>query len=435
MNILQITPGSGDSFYCENCMRDEDLVRAVRAAGHDALMVPLYLPPLGRRPDSAGVAPIFYGGINVYLQQKLRLFRRTPRWVDRLFDATGLLTLAGRLAGFTRAEELGETTISMLRGEDGRQKKELDRLVAWLVENHKPDVVVLSNVLLVGLARRVREALGCAVVCLLQDEDEFLDDLPEAQRRRAWEIIAARAGGVDRFIAVSEYYKGVMAERLGVAADRIDVVTVGVNPDDYAVADTPPDAPTIGFLSRTCRPKGLDLLVEALAKLKADERLRSCRLRVAGGSTGADGDYLRRVRRRAARLGVDADVEFLANVDRGPRREFLRSLTVLSVPARRGEASGRYVLDALAAGVPVVEPSVGALPELLEATGGGLLCEPDDATSLAEKLSEILLDPVRARQLGDAGRRKVLERFTVERMASGFLRSCAAAAKREPDHG
>ena len=434
MKIIQITPGSGGGFYCENCMRDEAAARALRAAGHDALMVPLYLPPTGMVPGERNVAPIFYGGINVYLQQKLRVFRRTPRWLDRIFDATGLLKLAGRFVGMTSPDVLGETTVSMLRGENGRQKKELDRLVAWLTENHRPDVVVISNVLLVGLARRIRRALGAPVVCLLQDEDEFLDVLPEPWRGQAWQIIAERAADVDRFIAVSEYFRGAMRGRLGEAGARIDVVHVGIVPQDYSPVDGPPKVPIVGFLSRACRAKGLDILVEALGKVRSDARLKSVRLRVAGGSAPEDSAYLRTVRRRMDKLGMAGDVEFMADLDAASRREFLRSLSVLSVPARRGEAAGTYVLEALATGIPVVVPDSGVFPELLAATGGGLLCKPEDPSSLAAHLSDLLLDPDRITTLGREGREKVVTHFSVhgmvEKMAK-IYQEVANAARSE----
>jgi len=317
MKIIQITPGSGGGFYCENCMRDEAAARALRAAGHDALMVPLYLP-------------------------------------------------------------------------------------------------------LVGLARRIRRALAAPVVCLLQDEDEFLDVLPEPWRGQAWRIIAERAADVDRFIAVSEYFRGAMRDRLGEAGARIDVMHVGIVPQDYSPADGPPKAPVVGFLSRACRAKGLDILVEALDKVRSDARLKSVRLRVAGGSAAEDSAYLRTVRRRLDKLGLAEDVEFLANLDAGPRHEFLRSLSVLSVPARRGEASGMYVLEALATGVPVVVPDSGVFPELLAATGGGVLCKPEDPSSLAAHLSDLLLDPQRLATLGREGREKVVTEFSVQRMVENM---------------
>ncbi len=219
MRIVQICPGSGDNFYCENCLRDAALVKAVRKLGHDVLMVPLYLPLQADKVEQVSNAPIFFGGVNVYLQQKLSLFRKTPRWIDRWFDSRGLLEWAGRKAGMTNARDLGETTISMLQGEDGRQVKELDRFVDWLVtEQQKPDVVCLSNVLLVGLARRIKERLGVPVVCLLQDEDGFLDGLSSPYAEQAWAVVHERVRDIDAFLAVSKYYGDTMADRLKVDA-------------------------------------------------------------------------------------------------------------------------------------------------------------------------------------------------------------------------
>ncbi len=420
MRIVQLTPGSGDTFYCENCLRDRAIVRALRRRGHDALMVPLYLPPNGAGAGEEGLSPIFYGGINVYLQQKWPLFRRTPRWIDRLFDLRPLLRLAGRLAGMTSPDDLAATTLSMLRGEDGRQRKELRRLTDWLRAHGRPDVVVLSNVLLVGLARAIRAELHCPVVCLLQDEDEFLDGLPETPRRSAWSLLADRAADVDRFVAVSEYFRTAMASHLRIDPGRIDVVHVGV--DVEAEGDRPaPPVPTIGYLSRTCPPKGLDVLVEAAGRLRGEAGLGALRLRIAGGSTGADAAYLRGVRARIDALGLADRVEFVGHVDAPAAREFLRGLSVLAVPVRRGEASGRYVLEAWAQGVPVVQPASGVFPELLAGAEGGLLHRPEDPADLAEKLRTVLRNPAAASALGAAGRRLVAQRYTVEHMAEKLL--------------
>ena len=220
MRIVQITPNSGDSFYCENCLRDLALVMAMRNLGHDVLMIPLYLPLPTDITVSDGTSPIFYGGINVYLQQKSVLFRRTPRWLDSLFDSATLLRWVGRKAGMTSARDLGQTTISMLRGEKGRQIKELERLVEWLdTQDNKPDVICLSNILLTGLARCIKQRLGVPVVCLLQDEDGFLDGLPSPYSEQAWQILTERASDVNAFIAVSKYYADVMQQRLELHPD------------------------------------------------------------------------------------------------------------------------------------------------------------------------------------------------------------------------
>jgi len=423
MKIVQITPSSGESFYCENCLRDLALVRGILALGHSIIMVPLYLPlPVYEDWPAAG-APIFFGGINVYLQEKVGLFRKTPRWVDRVFDCPRLLRWAGRKAGMVSAGELGRTTISMLQGEQGRQRKELDRLVEWLgQEENRPDVVCLSNVLLLGLAKRIKEELGAAIVCLLQDEYGFIEALPRPYSQRAWEILGERSSQVDTFIAVSRFYGELMREKLGVDAERIQVVYVGVAVEEYALDRARPTRPTIGYLARVCPEKGLDVLVDAFSILKEREGLRDARLRITGGYNAADRKFVRRVWRKLACRGLVGDVEYVGQFDSKARMDFFRGISVLSVPEREPAAYGLYVLEALAAGVPVVQPRIGVFPELLEMVGGGVLFEPGDAGALARALEGILLDGEYGEQLGRQGRRGVLEKFDIRQTARAMVR-------------
>ena len=428
MRIAFLMPGAGGTFYCENCIRDVALVRALHQLGHEPITVPMYLPLQLDEPVPVEPAPVFFGGINVYLQQKLALFRRTPRWLDRLFDAPRLLRWAARKAGMTNPRDLAETTLSMLRGEEGRQVKELERLAAWLAEEVRPDLVCLSNALLLGVARRVKETVGTPVVCSLQDEDIFLDGLPEPYRQEAWATVGERARDADLFVAVSHYFAATMRERLGLAAERLRVVHNGISPEGYAPAPSPPEPPVVGFLERACPEKGLDILVEAFLSLR--ERFPGLRLRVAGGMSAGDRAFVRALRRRVDRRGASGAVEFLPNLEREARQEFLRSLSVLSVPARHPEAFGMYVLEALASGVPVVLPSRGAFPELVETTGGGVLYEPNEPPALADALSGLLGDPGRARELGRRGRQAVLESFTIERTARKALEAYQAALGR-----
>ena len=380
MKIVQISPGSGDNFYCENCLRDAALVKAIRQQGHDVMMVPLYLPLQADKTEQVSNAPIFFGGVNVYLQQKLGVFRKTPRWIDKVFDSRRLLEWAGRKAGMTSVRDLGETTISMLEGEHGRQVKELDRLVDWLLETeHDAEVVILSNILLGGLAGRIKDRLGVPVVCLLQDEDGFLDGLGSPYAEQAWEIVRRRAQEVDGFIAVSTYFARTMQERLDVPDSRMHVVHMGIDFDTYTPAAEAPAVPTIGFLSRMCPERGLETLVDAFLRLKKREGLEDAKLRISGGRSVADEPFLTRLRGKLSGAGVLEDVDFLDAFDRDAKHDFLRSLSVLAVPEPGPVAYGLYVLEALAMSVPVVEPAVGCFPETLEMTGGGVLYEPNTA--------------------------------------------------------
>ena len=368
-------------------------------------------------PVSRGESPLFFGGINVYLQQKSAFFRRTPQWFDKLLDSPALLRQAGRRAGMTNPRELGEMTLSMIKGELGHQAKELDKLVAWLIEQ-KPDVVCLSNSLLIGVARRVREELRVPIVCSLQGEDAFLDSLPEPYRERCWQLVRERAADVDRFVAPSRYYNALMQERLRLAPEKIVVIYNGIDLDGFAPATTPPEFPTVGFLARMCPDKGLDTLVEAFIKLAP--RVPHARLKIGGTQTDADRAFVNDLTDKLGQAGIANAVKFLPNLSHAEKQQFLRGLTVLSVPTRSGEAFGLFVIESLASGVPVAQPSSGAFPELIELTGGGVLYAQGDAGSLADALEKLLLDPARAAEAGRCGREIVNARFTSDAMARNF---------------
>ena len=416
MRLIHLTAGTG-SFFCGTCLRDHALVKALRRLGHDALIVPLYLPLVLDDSGTHGESPLFFGGINVYLQQKSAFFRHTPQWLDKLLDSPALLRQASRKAGMTDPRELGEMTLSMIEGEHGHQAKELDKLVAWLVEQ-KPDVICLSNSLLIGVTRRVREQLRVPIICSLQGEDAFLDSLPERYRERCWKLVQERATDVNRFVAPSRYYNALMQERLRVAPERIVVIHNGIDLDGFAPAAAPPEFPTVGFLARMCRDKGLDMLVEAFIKLAP--RVPDARLKIGGTQTEADRAFVNDLTDRLGQAGIANAVKFLPNLSHAEKQQFLRGLTVLSVPTRQGEAFGLFVLESLASGVPVAQPNNGAFPELIELTGGGVLCAQGDAGSLADALEKLLLDPARAAELGRCGREIVSARFTSDAMARSF---------------
>jgi glycosyltransferase involved in cell wall biosynthesis len=423
MRIIQIIPSAGDGFYCENCLRDIALVKAMRKLGHDVLTVPLYLPLPVNESITMGEAPIFFGGINVYLQQKSAFFRKTPRWFDRLLDSPKLLRWVGRRAGMTSSNDLGRTTISMLRGEKGRQIKELDRLLGWLCNReNKLDVVCLSNILLIGLAGPIKQRLGVPVVCLLQDEDGFLDGLPSPYSEQAWQILAERADDVDAFIAVSHYYADVMRQRLKLFSERIFVAYIGVSLERYELRPNELAIPTIGYLSQMCPEKGLDTLVDAFIHLKKKDKLKNIRLRITGGRMANDEKFINRIRKQLNFCKLIGDVEFLTDFDHDSKIAFLQNLSVLSVPEKKPVAYGLYMLEALAAGVPVVQPASGAFPELLEMTGGGVLYEPNNTAALASAIEPLLLKPNYARKLGKQGRDAVFKKLNIEQTAQELVR-------------
>src|SRR5271155_3892417 len=222
LRIVQITPGAGKMF-CGACLRDNALVTALRKLGHAATMTPLYLPlTLDEEDESAGV-PIFFSGINVYLEQQSAFFRHVPEWLHHALASPTLLNWASGAAAKTRPSDLGRMTISMLRGEEGNQARELEELLDWL-RAEKPDVVSLSNALLVGMARRIKAELRVPGLCSLQGEDWFLDALPPADRELAWHTAAERARDVDIFISPSRYFADLMRTRLKLAPEKVRVL-------------------------------------------------------------------------------------------------------------------------------------------------------------------------------------------------------------------
>jgi glycosyltransferase involved in cell wall biosynthesis len=364
---------------------------------------------------------VFFGAINVYLQEKLSLFRKTPRWLDRVLDSRALLNWAAKKAGSTQATGLEEMTLSMLRGEDGRQAKELDRLVEWLRKEGRPDVVHLASALLLGLARRIKTELDVPVFCTLQDEDTWIDAMREAYVTKAWDVLRERGKDVACFVAVSRYYAERMAQQLDVPRERMRVVHVGVDPDTYEESAMSFDPPVLGYLSKMTPSLGLGVAIDAFMELKADPAFANLRFRAMGGVVGDDMEYVTGLKRALEERGWADDAEFVEDMDQQSRLDFLKSLTVLSVPVPRGEAFGLYIIEANACGVPVVQPQAGGFPELIEQTGGGLVYTPNDASALAAKLKALLSNPDRARGLGRAGRRAVREYFNVDRKAQEMV--------------
>ncbi len=417
MKIAYITAGAAGMF-CGSCLHDNTLVSALIAQGHDALLIPTYTP-LRTDEENVSTARVFFGGINVFLQQKVPLFRKTPWFVDQLLDAPSLLRWAGRFAVKTQAQDLGALTVSMLQGELGHQRKENDKLVHWLATEVKPEIVNLTNVLLSGLARPLTERLGVPVVATLQGDDLFLEALPEKYRTEALLLIRQHCQGIAGFIATSRYYSDFMAEYLGIAQERIGVVYPGLNLKGHGGSVPPRDRATftVGYLARICREKGLHVLVDAYRQFRHMAGAPPSQLRVCGWLGHNQRPYFDDVRGRVRHWGLDQEFEYVEAPDLPAKVRFLQSLDVLSVPTTYREPKGLYVLEALANGVPVVQPRHGAFPELLESTGGGLLVTPQDPQDLARALRRLSHDPDYRQTLGQKGKAAVQQRFTADRMA------------------
>jgi glycosyltransferase involved in cell wall biosynthesis len=420
VKILFVTAGAA-GMYCGSCLRDNALAAELKARGHDVLLVPLYTPTLTDEPN-VSEPRVFFGGINVYLQQHAGFFRRAPRAVDRLLDAPWLITAASSRSISTNPRSLGELTISMLKGEDGFQRKEFEKLIEWLLTEPPPDVVQLPNALLAGLAGPLRRELKRPVHCTLQGEDLFLDGLHKAHREIAMSLIREHAQHVDRFTAVSEYYARFMAAYLGIPPDKIDVVPLGINLHGFEKRQPSSERPfTIGYLARVAPEKGLFALCEAYVRFRRMAGVERARLHVAGYLAPDQKNYLKSAERTLANAGLGGEFHYAGALDREQKIQFLRKLDVFSVPTIYVEPKGLFLLEAMACGVPVVQPRHGAFPEMLTKTRGGLLVDADDPQSLADGLYRLWKEPALHAQLGENGYEGVRRHYSVAQSADRML--------------
>lgn len=430
MKLLFLTPGTG-SYYCGVCMRDNALAKQLCADGHDAVLLPLYLPLTLEEAPASPDAPVFFGGLNVYLQQHFSWFRKAPLWLDRWLNHRALLKWLGRFAGMTHGSDTAALTLSMLKGEEGAQNREIDKLIDWILKSERPDAIWLSTGLLVGVARRIRRETGVPVFCSLQGEDSFLDGLPEPWKTDSWSEMGRRLEELDAVVAPSRFFAEVMERRLGMKAGNIEVVPNGMALQGYGPGATLPSPPVVGYLARFIRGKGLGLVVDAFLELHRRGAVPEARLHCAGTMIPEDQPFLEEQKARLRDAGISHLADFSPNISRDEKVRFLQSLSLLSVPAIYGEAFGLYLIEAMACGVPVVQPRVAAFPEIIESSGGGVLVEPGSAAAMAEAWEGLLLDNARRQALGETGRLAVYRNHSMARMAERFLEISVRRERKE----
>jgi glycosyltransferase involved in cell wall biosynthesis len=317
----------------------------------------------------------------------------------------------------------------MLRGESGYQLKDIRKLTAFLRTAEPPDISTLPNSLLLGLARPIRQALGRPVACTLQGEELFLDQLLEPYRSQALELIRVKVEDVDGFVAVSEFCADYWQAKLGIPDRKLHVVPLGIDPDGYGPPARVPGAPfQVGFFARVAPEKGLHLLAESYVRLRRESDFANSALEVAGYLAPEHRGYLRGVERLMKKAGLSNEFHYRGELDRAGKTGFLRALNVLSVPSTYDEPKGIFLLDAMASGVPVVQPRRGAFPEIVERTGGGVLVDPDDAARLADGIYGLWKNPELAAELGRRGAEGVRRYFSAAHMAARALEAFQAIA-------
>ena len=426
MRVAIITAG-GAGMYCGSCLHDNGWARGLIARGVDASLIPTYTPI---RVDGENVSTdrVFLGGINVYLEVRARWWRHAPGFLKRIVDKPWFIRAATRLSISNDASVLGDLTLAMLAGPSGPLRPAYSQLATFIANDIRPDVVILSNALLAGCLPQLREVFQGSVHCVLQGDDVFLDALTDTYRERAIARVSELAQGLDACFTHSAFYRNYMSRYLGIPTDRFRQLPLAIDTSafetvtrsqlSHADQDQPRRPFTVGYFARIAPEKGLQHLISAFGEFR--QQHPGARLRIAGFCTAQHCSFLTQQLQRAA--SWSGSVTYHGSPDNlSEKVSFLQELDVLSVPTDFQEPKGIYVLEALAAGVPVVQPSHGAFPELIESTGGGLLVPPLDPSALAHAWEQLAADPAQRRQLSVTGRTAVLAKHSLSALADATL--------------
>lgn len=418
--IIYLTAGAA-GMYCGSCMHDNALAKALAEQGWDIQLVPTYTP-IRTDEDDVSVDHVLFGGLNVYLQQKIPFFRYLPSAFDHILDNPRLIRRVTAKAMETDAKTLGSLTLSMLQGAKGNQRKEVRRMCDWL-KQEKPDLLIFSNILIGGCIETIKQELGIPVLVTLQGDDVFLDSLEEPYRRKCMDQIKRIASSVDGFIVHTEFFREYMSEYFGIDRQQIHVTPLGIDISDFeqlkfhSEFDTARPR-TIGYLARLAPEKGLHHLVDAFIELKSESEFSDVKLKIAGWLGSQNNSYAEGLWQKLNDAGLRDEYDYLGSVERAEKLELLSRLDLFCVPTEYQEPKGLYALEAMAAGVPIVKPDHGAFPELIEASDGGVLFEAGNTKALVDALAGLLTDADKRNSLGESGRQHVHQLRNATTMAT-----------------
>jgi glycosyltransferase involved in cell wall biosynthesis len=385
MKILLIVPGSGDTFYCGNCFRDNLYAQALRNAGCDVSIMPLYLPLIGDLWDST--TPLFFPATSYYVAQKFFKNRRIPRFFEKILNSKMALRFASDLSGTTSAKGMEDMTLSMIKGDDKNFVEQCEKIIHWIENHERPDIIHLSTSMLIGIAKAIKNGVDIPIVCSLQDEEIWLDSLENRHAREAWEAIGQNVKYVDKFIASSEFYKTISLEK-NPQIKKIEVVHPGVNRSKYQSSDYPKN-PTIGFYYRMNYENGLDILAKAFVNLKQENSIPNLKLKIGGGYTREDKNFVGHIRRILQ--PYMNDVIWSENYSLNEHPNFYKEISLICAPLRFNEAFGLYLAEAFAAGRPAVVPDTGSFNEIVGPAG--ILYSSNDSEHLTQALKKMLENP------------------------------------------
>ena len=421
MRVTYVTAGAAE-MICGSCLRDNILVKRLRDLDCSVVLVPVYTP-ITVEGENCSDNALLYGGISVYLEQKFPPFRYLPGFMTKWLDRPGLVSsLTKKRKIEIEAENLGELTLSILRGEKGNQRQSLKRAVKWIKKESKPDIINLTNLLIAGFVPSMKRELNSPVIVTLQGDDLFLDELTESHRSLVISELRRLASHIDGFITFSQFYAKKMADLLEVPEEKFHLVNLGVDTDEFNnFTRHPIKDPTIGYFGRLAPEKGFHNIVDAFIEIHQEYNLNNARLCAGGWLSPADQNFFNQQVEKLKSANLINFFDHAGSPDLDKKKDFFGKIDVFSLPTIHEEPKGLSVLEAQACGIPVVQPDHGIFPEILAKTKGGILYDPMDSKSLAKEIVRLLKDKDYANQLGEMGRKNTFELFSAKKMAKETL--------------
>ncbi len=416
--VVFLTAG-GAGMYCGSCMRDNTLVRHLAARAWDIELVPAYTP-IRTDEEDVSLDRVFFGGINLYLLQKFPFLAHLPDGIFRWLDSPAIIRRATANASIpVDGRLLGEMTLATVNGEHGILRKEHERFVNWLVQESRPALVNLTNLLIGGSIPLLRNRLpGVPILVTLQGDDLFLGQLIEPWKSAVITRMRELAAQADGFVTFTNFYADLMADLLQAPREKFHIVPLGV---DAAGTEpripNPERPPAVGFFARISPEKGFHHAVDAFLHLAPLPGMEDVQFHFGGWLSAQDRPFFETQLGRLRDAGLEGRFVHHGSPDRSGKAAFFRQIDVFSVPAEFLEPKGLYVLEAPAAGVPVVQPAHGSFPELLHGCPSAQLVAPRDPAALAHAWREVLQSPGRGLSLGATGPDFIRERATAGLMA------------------
>jgi len=396
------------------------------ASGDEVSLLPMYTP-IRVDEENVSTGPIFFGGINCYLNDRYSWFHHIPRFLTRWLDSPSLIQRATKRAVSNDAKQLGTMTLSMMQGEEGPHRQAAAEL-ADFVKNLRPDVVVFSNAMLCAPLRLLKRQLNVPTFCVLQGDDLYLEGLVEPYKSQVLQILKQRVRDFDGFLTHSSFYRRFMSSYFDQPVGKFHLLPLAIDCLQHSgqPKQETGQPPTIGYFARICPEKGLHQLVKAVIQLR--QKLPTVRLKAGGYLGEQHQDYFQTILREARPLG--RDFEYVGSPSsKRDKVTFLKSVDLFCVPTVFREPKGLYVLEAWANGIPTVLPRQGSFPELVASTGGGLLYDPANEQELCDCLWKLLTDSEQRLNLAEMAYAGVRQEHDISSLVFASQRFFAEAGR------